>query len=87
MGVQTFAHTFAFLKKRTFCPTQTKIKVLCEFIRLLPINFLEGQIRPEDLLVGHVHVQGNYAFLTGDDLRVLTLIQSHLPHLVAVSEE
>lgn len=58
-----------------------------KFIRLLPINFLEGQIRPEDLLVGDVHIQCNYVFLTGDDLSVLTLIQSHLPHLVPVSEE
>lgn len=85
---------FYFLKKKktfSYLISRKKIKDLRQqipqFIRLLPINLLERQIRPEDLLVGDVHVQCNNVFLTGDDLLVLALIQCHLPHLMVVSEE
>lgn len=54
---------------------------------LLLVNLFEGQIRPEDLLGGDVHVQCNYILLARDDLGIFALIQSHLSHLMSVGEK
>lgn len=46
-----------------------------------------GDIRPVDLLSGHVHVQRHHVLQAGDDPGVLTPVQGHLSDFVAVGEE
>ena len=52
-----------------------------------PVDLPLGQVRPVDPVTGHLRVQGNHILKVGDKAGVLTSVQSHLPHFVAVGEE
>lgn len=52
-----------------------------------PVDLLLGDVRPVDLLGSHVDVQSHCVLQTRNDACVLTLVQCHLPHLMAIGEE
>lgn len=55
--------------------------------RSSPVDLPVVQVRPEDPVSRHVHVQGHHVLQAGDERDVLSTVHSHLPHLVAVGEQ
>lgn len=56
-------------------------------VTYLLVDLLMGDVRPEDLLGSHIHVQRHHVLQSRDDTDILTSVQRHLPHLVAIGKE
>lgn len=52
----------------------------------LPEDFLQRQVRPENHLVWHIHVQSQCTFQLWDHTDVLTPVHCHHSHLMFVGE-